>query len=127
MVTKQKAREDILRWIEAINSRDTMALDQVVEKSFAADFVWHFPGVAEDLPPGPAGVKLACRGILVGIPNFRPMLEDLFVEGTKWLFVSAFGVQTPTAGSRSTRLSSPSNAMLATRSPKSGSCLARGR
>jgi len=57
-------------------------MDQVADELFTADYVWHLPGVT-DLPPGPAGVKLAFRGILAENPDFKPTLEDLFVQGTR--------------------------------------------
>ena len=79
MVTKKKAREIVLRWIEAVNSRDIAVIDQVADEIFAADYVWHFPGVT-DLPPGPAGMKQMLRGILARNPNMRFTLEDLLVE-----------------------------------------------
>jgi predicted ester cyclase len=82
MVAKQKAREGTLRWIEAVNSRDMSLIDQVADEFFAADYVWHFPGV-RDLPPGPAGMKQMLRRILGGNPDLKFTLEDLFVEGDK--------------------------------------------
>ena len=82
MVTKQKAREVFLRWIESVSSRDTTAIDQMAEEIYAADYVWHFPGLTH-LLPGPEGVKQSVRGILEGNPNFQITVEDLFVEGDK--------------------------------------------
>ena len=76
MVTKQKGREVIVRWIETISSRDITALDQLADESCTVDYVWHFPGVTH-LPPGPAGAKQICRGILADHPGIRGELEDL--------------------------------------------------
>jgi ketosteroid isomerase-like protein len=97
MITKQKAREVLLRWIEAISSRDMAALDQMADEIFTPDYVWHFPGVG-DLPPGPAGVKQLFRSILDGNPNFKPTLEDLFVEGDKVAVRSSFRRMDPVSG-----------------------------
>jgi len=82
MVTKQKAREVVLRLIGAVNSGDITVIDQMADEVFAADYVWHFPGIP-DLPPGPAGMKQMYRGILAGNPDLKFTLEDLLVEGDK--------------------------------------------
>jgi len=82
MVSKQKAREVMLRWIEAVNSKDTTAFDQLADEVYTPGFVWHFPGVT-DMPPGPAGMKQLFRNILTGNPNYKAALVDLFMEGDK--------------------------------------------
>ena len=82
MVTKQKGREVILRWIDTVSSRDTTAIDQMADEIYAAGYVWHFPGV-RDLPPGPTGMKQVIRNILADNPDFRATIEDLVVEGDK--------------------------------------------
>ena len=97
MVTQQKAREVIVRWVETISSRDITALDQLADESCTADYVWHFPGVTH-LPPGPGGVKQLFRSILDGNPNFKPTLEDLFVEGDKVAVRFSFRRTDPVSG-----------------------------
>jgi ketosteroid isomerase-like protein len=82
MVTRQKAKEDVLRWLEAVNSRDLSAIDRVADEFFTADYVWHFPGLTGQ-QPGPAGVKSIYREILAGNPNMKITLEDLLVDGDK--------------------------------------------
>jgi len=82
MVTRQKVKEMILHLFEAVNSGDLSVLDRLSEEYFAADYVWHFPGVT-DLPPGPAGMKKVNREILADNPNFTVMLDDLIVEEDK--------------------------------------------
>jgi hypothetical protein len=82
MVTKQKVKEMTLRYMEAINSRDLSVIDKAADEFFAADYVWHFPGVT-DLPPGPACIKKLLREILADNPNFTVILDDFIVEGDK--------------------------------------------
>ena len=82
MTTKHEIKEKILRWFEAVNSRDLTAIDRVADEFFTADYVWHFPDVT-DLQPGPAGVKTLCRNILAGNPNMKITLEDMLMEGDK--------------------------------------------
>ena len=82
MTTTQEIKEEILRWLEAVNSRDLSAIDRVADEFFTDDYVWHFPGVI-GLQPGPAGMKSVMREILAGNPNMKITLDDLLVEGNK--------------------------------------------
>ena len=82
MVTKQKAREQILHWLDAMSSGDAKLIDQVTDEFLTADYVWHFPGV-HGLPPGPASMKQIGRQIVGDNPEFKITLEDLFMEGDK--------------------------------------------
>ena len=82
MITKEAIEAKILRWMEAISSRDLSAIDRVADEFFTDDYVWHFPGLT-GLQPGPAGVKSTFRAILAENPALKPTLDDLLVEGNK--------------------------------------------
>ena len=82
MITREIFKERLLRWLEAISSRDLSAIDRVADDFFTDDYVWHFPGLT-GLQPGPAGIKSAFREILAENPNMKPTLEDLLVDGDK--------------------------------------------
>jgi predicted ester cyclase len=97
MVTKQKAREVILRWIGIMNTGDLSAVDQGMDEILTTDYVWHFPGVT-DLPPGPTGMRQVARGILADNPGFRGELEDLVVERDRAAWRSTWRRTDPATG-----------------------------
>ena len=97
MVTKQKTRELVLGWIEAVNSGDIKLIDQAADRFFTNDYVWHFPAV-HDFPLGPACAKRLFRQVLGESPEFRSTLEELFVEGDRVASRCTMHRKDPTTG-----------------------------
>ncbi len=74
-------KEDMHRWLEALNRKDQGLLDTLADEFYAADCVLHDPGFP-NLPPGPTGVRQFTRKILADAgPDMHVTLEDMIVEG----------------------------------------------
>ena len=70
------------RWVEAWNTHDLEQIDRLADEIYAADSVYHNPGIA-DLPVGPAGVKQLTHSILTKNPNARLSIDDMIAEGDR--------------------------------------------
>ena len=83
MVTKQKAREDILRAFEIYNTRDMSVIDRWYDEFLTPDCVYHNPGVG-DLAPGRESIKQFVRALYKAIPGFHHNApDDLIVQGDR--------------------------------------------
>ena len=74
----EEHKDLVYRAVDAFNQGDWDAVDRL----FAPDYVDHDRSRA-DLPPGPAGVKLAWAGFQVAFPDLHATIEDLVAEGQK--------------------------------------------
>jgi len=68
----------VQRTVDAFNHTDMDAVDRL----FAADYVDHDRSRA-DLPPGPAGVKLAWQALRAAFPDLHATIEEMVAEGDK--------------------------------------------
>ncbi len=66
---------------EVFNRRDLTVVDEI----YAADFVWHGPGlpVAMPGPLGPEGVRIFASHLYAAFPDFHLTTEESIAEGDK--------------------------------------------
>jgi steroid delta-isomerase-like uncharacterized protein len=67
----------VRRYQEAYNAEDYAALAEVL----AADV--HTPNIARVMPPGLEGAIAVHKTTLLGMPDYRTIIEDLIAEGDK--------------------------------------------
>ena len=75
-------KSTMIRWFEALNSKNIDLLDQMADEIYTTDYRLHDPGMP-DMQPGPVGVKKFTRQILKDSPNSHLMVEDMLGEGDK--------------------------------------------
>jgi ketosteroid isomerase-like protein len=82
MSAEQEFRENMQRCLQAVNAKDSAALDKAAEALLTGDYVLHFPA-AGDSVRGPEGWSRWMWGVLERNPDYQATTDELFVAGDR--------------------------------------------
>ena len=77
-----ESRSAHIRHFEEFVNRQNL---DIADVNFAPDFVDHGRDVPPGMPPGAKGAKQYVGSALKKFPDMRVTIEDVIVEGDKWL------------------------------------------
>jgi hypothetical protein len=84
MVTEQQFRETLRRWTDALNAKDWVAFDKLMDELYTSDCVSHLPSPQGSVSVrGPEGVKQFFRGVIQDYPDYRGTVEDVLAADDK--------------------------------------------
>jgi predicted ester cyclase len=77
-----KNKEFMIRWIDAVNSRDDARIDQLVDELFAPEYVLHDPAWPADLR-GQEAVRKWAHGWIKSQSMIQMVIDEVIGEGDR--------------------------------------------
>jgi predicted ester cyclase len=81
----EKMKTDILRWNDALNSRDDARVDQLMDELYAPDYLAHAPGMSAD-QAGWEGLRQWTHGFIQRSSMIQIVTDEMIGDGDRLAF-----------------------------------------